>query len=164
MNKERKAQIEEWKAKGAEWCAAQLYSAREQLSKEKERRRSEHEKSMKNIFDSHFRYPLEKANECMATVLQENGIRPVRLRLTYKYSDCDSCHESYGEEAPCAYGYCNQTETVTESVGLYTCFIDGSGTLEGITSQFETEKFDLLKAVDERTGEVIYEFTPDKKS
>ena len=94
----------------------------------------------------------------MATVLQENGIRPVRLRLTYLYRDCESCQESDGEEPPCAFHDCDRVEKVTESVGLYTCFIDGSGTLKGITSQFRTEKFDLLKAVDERTGEVIYEY------
>lgn len=161
MNKGRKAQIEEWKAKGAEWCATQLYSAREQLSKEKELRRSDRINMIRtNFFDSCFPSPLERANDCMATVLQENGIRPVRLRLTYLYRDCESCQESYGERVPCAFHDCDQElETVTESVGLYTCFIDGSGTLEGITSQFKTEKFDLLKAVDERTGEVIYEYT-----
>lgn len=164
MNIDRKEKIQEWQAKGAEWCAVQLWATREQLAKEKEAKRQLHGKLMERIFESESQYLLAHENLCMATVLQENGIRPVKLRLTYLYRDCEQCSASYGNEPTCEFYECDSEEKVIESVSLYTYSIDGKGNLKGITSQFKVENYNLLKAVDERTGEVIYAVDPDKET
>lgn len=166
MKKERKLKIEEWTRKGAEWCATQLWNARKALSDERERyRKLRHERAESDVNY----YILEQSNEIMARVLADNGIRPARLRITYLDCDCLHCPDNgdiYGEDAwDCAgCGTKIDGETwrkreaeVTESLAFYTYTIDG-GYLRGVTSLFEEKEYDLLKIVDERTGEIIGEW------
>ena len=163
MNKERKLKIEEWTRKGAEWCAAQLWNARKALSDEREHyRKLRHEIAESNVDY----YILEQSNEIMARVLADNGIRPARLRITYLDCDCLHCPDNYEEEAWDCAGcgveidgeiWRKHEVEVTESLAFYTYTIDG-GYLRGVTSLFEEKEYDLLKIVDERTGEVIGEW------
>lgn len=165
MNKDRKEKIQEWASKGAEWCATQLWTAREQAAKEREDKRRLRADLMKADFDRDAMFLLERANENMAAVLEESGIRPDRLVLTYLFADCDKCQKECGElsEPPCVFYDCDKEEIVTETVGLYTYFISGNGKLEGITSHFQLKNYNLLKAVDGRTGAVLYESSKGQK-
>lgn len=182
MNK--KEQIAEWTQKGAEWCATQLYEARRYLTKER-RKNTEIHKELKHLeaqsmVDNDI---LRHSNKIMSEVLEENGIRPTRLRITYLCRDCDHC--DYGEwddddhECHCSeigwYNFPNCDEliggdivrgaekAVTESIAFYTYKID-NGFLSGITGLFEHKYgYDLVKVVDEKTGEIIGEWEHGKE-
>ena len=174
MNKNKAGQISEWIGKGAEWCANQLYLARMQRSEAYERNRNL-EKEVRTLRSRVHNdlYILERANKIMADVLGENGIRPTRLRITYLDTDCVHCPcrgSEDGEGWDCLGcgeevngTIIRETEKeVTESIAFYTYKID-DGMLQGITSHFEeSEQYDLLKAVDEKTGEVLGEWEVTK--
>lgn len=170
MDKERKLKIEDWAQKGAEWCATQLWNARKALSDERDKSKRyylerNHARAERNVND----HILKQSNEIMARVLADNGIRPTRLRITYLDCDCFHCPNNgniYGEDAWDCAGcgeeingeiWREREVEVTESLAFYTYTISG-GYLRGITSLFEEKEYDLLKIVDERTGEVIGEW------
>ncbi len=170
MVEDRKGKIAEWTAKGAEWCAKQLWEARKANHRTAEHKRQWKNEAMRawaqqNV-DVHV---LERANKNMVEVLEKNGIRPIPLRVTYLDRNCADCEygpEWGSDEFNCwncgeVYGgrpHWEEEKEWTRSISFYTYCIDGEY-LSGITSQFdEVDGYFLKKIVDERTGEVIGEW------
>lgn len=161
---QKKLKLEEYKDKGLEWCAKTLLATKEEAAGLRAQLKTvEREKRQENTDY----FALKEANDAMAEVLEKNGIRPTRLRITYIETDCENCpfYSDEDDERDC-WG-CGETyrgsivrgkeKICTQGVGFYTYLIDGNF-LKGITAQFENVEYDLIKVVDERTGEVIGEW------
>lgn len=155
--KDKKIKLEEWKGKGVDWLAITLWNTRRELEKAKSNigfyRQKSFREQARNDVDY---YVVEKANEAMADALISNGIRPTKLRITYEGRDCDNC-DVKEEEGAWECFECEPNQTYTTTLAFYTYLISGR-TLEGITAQFEQVEYDLIKVVDERTGEIIGEW------
>lgn len=148
----KKEKIKEWEEKGVEWCAARLWEAREMNKKyEREIKILNYEKF------THIDREVEKTNTILMHTLEENGIRPIPLRIEYYENECeyitDDCPYDY---IPCE--ECNNYKThhYIGRVTFYSYKID-NGLLTGITSDFTEKDFYVYKVTDERTGEVFYE-------
>ena len=152
--------ISEWVEKGAEWCANKLYE--ERRAKEKINDRNEwlksalrHEQCVNEEI-----YTLREVNRNMSKVLQDCGVFPTKLRVTYKESYCEKC-DWYSEFEGCtAYYWDDETcvlRTFVETFSFFWYQIQDN-TLSGITSALKNfMESEILKIVDEKTGEVIFE-------
>lgn len=160
--KTKQQMIEQYSKKSVEWLAkyhAQAIIALNEREEEANRLRME-------------KYGLEylkEVNENLAKVLQENGIRPVKLRVKYRLRDCEKCaygewdgdDYSCGEPVKSHEGECEYKEII-QNVAFYTYRI-GDDWLTGIISDFRSAEYDVLSVTDERTGKVIYEYQEDEE-
>lgn len=159
MNKDRKAQIAEWAAKGAEWCATQLHTAREKCKNATDMKLQYRDEMYRERARADASAFIEEANNNLKKVLEENGIRPTKLRVYYRIPDCEHCPDC-GDEWACA--YCdNEDIEVVRPVSWYTYHI-ANGDIDGIVSDFSTESHCCYKIVNERTEEVLYEESEDE--
>lgn len=157
-DKTRIKAIAEWMKKEPIWLAEQLWSARKNAKNAREEVSEYREKLWKLERQNDSVNEIQEANKIMADVLEQNGIRPTRLRLTYIFHDCDNC--KYDEDDWYVCDNCDEEKEYVESISFYTYKVH-DGFLEGITSQFKEEEYELVKLVDERTGEVIGEWKKD---
>ena len=152
--------IEQWTNKGAEYCANRLWQCRNELKKERERRRLYFKEA--HVFTAKHALveDVMKANQNLKTALEENGITPVKLRLYYLFREHDEdCEE-------CCFEFCDvcaEKEEVEyiESLAFYTYKIS-DGFIHGIVSNLSERFIDCYKIVDDRTGEVIYEMEQEE--
>lgn len=166
---DRKAQIEEWSEKGAKWCASKLYEARADNREFLNRISEDFDDRVKDILQGK-NNTLKEVNDNLKTVLEENGIRPTKLRVYYQSFDCQNCSkgERYegrwicGNEDPWWEDNCPVRNHV-DSISFYTYAID-NGYIEGITSKFKRIRIDAIKIVDERTGEVLCNYMGDEQN
>lgn len=164
----RSVKINEFKSKGLEWCATKLFYARKE---------NESLRNNKQIYKNETYQLRHEASECrvvkainarMANLLIENGIRPVRLRITYKDCDCEHCEnngEIEGQEWNC-YGCGEENDDgevfrekeiiITTTESFYSYELAGNK-LAGITGLFEAKDYDVIKVVDMNTNDVLYE-------
>ena len=151
--------IENFKAHDVEWLAEKLYECRAELEKARKEAR-------RNAIAQLTVKEVKRENENLARVLQKNGIRPTLLRLTYYYKDCEGCPYGLNEidGTKCTYeeNVYNPREENCQwgsavSVDTYYLYDITDGYFEGISGEFNNEGWDIIKAVDERTGDVIYE-------
>lgn len=165
----KKAKVEEFMSKGVKWCAEKLYIARRE---NESLRQSEYRRHLENYKQSHEAEEckvVKAINERMATLLIENGIRPVRLRITYRDCDCEHCENNgniEGQEWGCY--FCGTDEygdgeifrekeiIITTTESFYSYELAGNK-LAGITGLFEAKDYDVIKVVDINTNEVLYE-------
>lgn len=144
--------------KGEEYLAGKLFDAR---AENNELRNMISKFRMDRFSASEEAFRLRKINYNLAKVLQDVGIRPTKLRITYQVDDCPNCEYAHTDD-----GYtweCNDfpdvgcpQKTIVETESFYDYSISDDG-MSGITAGFGSEEYDVLKVVDERTGEVIYE-------
>ena len=108
---------------------------------------------------------LKKANENLQKVLEENGIRPQPLIVTYLVPDCYNCdcYDEAGDEElqdECYYMRCNEEcpkKKKMERVSFYTYSVDGN-MMQGIVSSFASEKYlEIISVIDARNGKVLFE-------
>ena len=164
MNKmrDKKEWVDEWISKGIEWCANTIWKDRQQkneLRKEvTELRKINRQLEYRN--NEGFRI-LNDENNNLALILKRNGIKPVRLRLTYMTANEDLCGDC--EDWECT-GCPNYNKTVESeefyfyAISTKTNWNELHDELEGITGRFRDRCiFDLLKVVDDRTGDIIWE-------
>lgn len=158
-DKERYEAIQKWVTKEPIWLAEQLWSARKNAKNARKEANEYREKVWKLERENDSVSEIQEANKSMAYVLEKNGIRPTKLRLTYIDHDCETCKNDHYD---CWYerGECENEKEYVESISFYTYKVE-EGFLEGITSQFKEGEYDLVKLVDERTGEVIGEWKKD---
>lgn len=154
MNKRRKDTIAEYEAHGAQWCAEKLYAAREARDAMRERAKQMYEEMMRAFGKAGVYNAVMEANENLARVLTESGIRPTLLRVYYSEYHCDRCDnedcDRYIAEE------CDDFDDVVETISFYAYRIEND-MLEGINTEFKTRLMECKKIVDERTGEVLYE-------
>ena len=113
---------------------------------------------------------LLRQNEILKDVLQDAGIRPKRLEVSYIERDCEHC-EAYDKEfdACTSEAWYEEDEedckykNVTATVAFYAYKIDND-MLEGITADFEHSTFDAIEVRDAKTGRVIYQYEKDEKN
>lgn len=143
MKMSKSEAIAELESRGAHWCAERLYSFRSgraydamcaQIKKKYEERLQ----------------VVMMANENLAHILSENGVRPSLLRVHYIDRPCESCMDE------CYWNECTKGADVVETLLFYNYRIE-SGTLEGVDADFISRQLACTKVVDERTGEVLYE-------
>lgn len=148
-NRERRP---EWKSKGLDWCVNKLAIKTDELERVRNRCRNLQEQLSKIKIES----TVYEENQNLAEVLQANGIRPKRLRITYTSSDCETC-QHYDVDEACDFdsSYCNFKHFV-ESTGFYTYKIV-DGYFEGIRSDFAKKSLYVKSVVDEDTGKTIWE-------
>lgn len=150
----------EWVEKGAEWCANKLYEERrvkEKINDREKRLESalRHEQCENAEIDT-----LREVNRNMSKVLQDCGVFPTKLRVTYKGSYCKKCGY-YDEFEGCLAEFWDEEDcvltTFVESFSFFWYQIEDN-TLSGITSTLKNFRAgEILKIVDEKTGEVIFE-------
>lgn len=153
-NTKKQAQIEKWKEKGIEWCANALWEARNRCIDHHRYSASKHREEAGEWEEWK---TLNRRNSELANALLENGIRPEKLRITYKFSWCE-CAECWNDEVDCDECDSQQTEIVTKSMSLYSYTIT-DGFMDGLLADFNTlENLELLKVVNAKTGEIIGEW------
>lgn len=167
-NMSKSDKVCEFMSKGVEWCAAKLYDARE----ENESLRREVQRYRNQVYQEN--HELEECeivkaiNMRMANLLIENGIRPVRLRITYKDCDCVHCENNgniEGQQWNC-YGCGSELYNgevirekeivITTTESFYSYELAGNK-LAGITGLFEAKDYDVIKVIDMNTNDVLYE-------
>lgn len=163
MNYEKKEKIREWVEKGAEWCAERLWTVQQECNRAKKSEKRHRYDRIKKVKEQEIDCTLLlKANDNLRKLLELNGIRPTRLRVTYVARSCIGC--PYVKDAECRlswdecdYGW----ENVVETISYYDYKIEG-GYLAGITSTFENTGLSVLKVVDVNSEEVLYEEEQDE--
>ena len=159
MNATKAEKIEQWKEKGIDWLCSQLWNARTQCHNARiETRHAEANYRSARAEISAAREVLQ-INENLARVLEQNGIRPTRLRLTY--TSCGADIDTYD----CCDGDCDICRAYIKGTGTYSFYdydisegkYQSAVTITGITAKFKQLNLNVLKVVDERTGEVIYQ-------
>lgn len=154
MNKERNTEISEYEAKGAHWCAEKLYYARQEANAYREHYRHEATARMEADAKVCMYDKLAKANENLAHILSENGVRPSRFRIYYKEHNCSECDAEWCSQYD--FDTCDDYEITIIPISFYDFIING-GEIAGIADDFERIDYRCTKIVDERTGEVLYE-------
>ncbi len=176
QQKEAKTEkIEYYKGKGLDWCAEQLWNAKEAAQTEREYGKRLRNENYALRHEAEEAKLLKKVNVRIAKLLEENGIRPVRLRITYKDCDCKHCENNgyiYGEDAWDCQGcgeeidgeiWRNKEITVTETEPFYSYQLSGNK-LAGITGTFEANDYsEVIKIVDLSTNEVLFEERKEKQ-
>lgn len=155
----------EWSAKGLEWCVNKLWLDRQETAR------------LKATFNDAVRYRhytsaieqenevLKDANKKLKTVLEDRNITPDRLRITYQDKDCENCEYWDADEGCTAWADYDEDckhKNIVETVSFYTYKID-DGFITGIRKDLKEAGYDLLKAVDTKTGEVLYEYEGDEE-
>lgn len=164
----KSVKINEFKSKGVDWCASKLYDAR----KENEALRASEHRHQIELYQSRHEKDevntLKTINNRMAQLLIENGIRPVRLRITYRDRDCEHC-ENYddrddinfdcmgcGQEYSDGRVYYNNEIITTTTEPFYSYELSGNK-LAGITGLFQSKNYNVVKVVDLNTNDVLFE-------
>lgn len=159
MNTTKAEKIEQWKEKGVDWLCTQLWNARTQCHNariETQHAEANYRSARAEISAAR---EVTRINENLAKVLEQNGIRPTRLRLTYM--SCGAETHDYCD------GDCDGCRDYIKSTGTYSYYdydisegkYQSAVIISGITAEFKRLNLDVLKVVDERTGEVIYQAT-----
>lgn len=155
---ERKKTIDEWKAKGLDWCAEQLWIWRNKADERKrEIEKFEFEKWCKKSEYECDCDLLKDANQTLKCVLEDYGIRPTRYTITYIACCQDSCEELYPE---C--DNCYSMKTYMKDISLYS-FVIEEDFMTAVNAMFEEVEYDVLKVVNNTTGQVIYEYKEDEE-
>ena len=161
--------IAKYTGKGVEWCAKKLYEARRELEAVRGQKNMYQQEAWKDRAECDEIETLKKINARMAKILEQNGIRPVRLRITYLACDCEHCENNgniYGEDAWDCYGcgeeinghiYREKEIRVITTEPFYSYELAGNK-LAGITGLFEAKEHnEVIKVIDMGTNEVLYE-------
>ena len=107
---------------------------------------------------------LRLANENLRCILEENGIRPHQLLVTYYDVDCYNCDCYSGDEddqewEECYYRRCDEEcpkKKKMEKVSFYTYSVDAD-VLTGIITTFQKEKYiDVISVVDAQSGKTLF--------
>lgn len=168
--KQRQEQIKEWAEKGAEWCAKRLWDERNKLNDTTAKLRCIELKASRLECENANGYQtVLRQNHTMAGVLENHGIMPTRLRLTYRAHDehmCEGC-DGYGRDCEeCAYlQECIETETFySYRIGQEWWMGERDWVIEGATGEFEYRTtWNLIEVRDDRTNEVIWK-RPEQES
>lgn len=157
MKKDKQKIFEQWREKGIEWVMQRLWVEKNENREQINRMEIRHRSLLRPDFDKMY----EKANENMAKVLSEVGIKPDRLRITWEEPDCSCCDDNgtdqcYFEEYICP------MKKVVGTISLYTYKIDDDY-LRGITAAFESAEYSVFKVEDMNTKAVIYEREADEE-
>lgn len=168
-NVERAEKIKHWMDMGPEKMADQMWKLFVQCNRLKydtrrsvgdERLKDAKQHAEKTAYDQ-----IVRQNEILKDVLQDSGIRPKKLEITYVERDCERCSAYNNLDGQC---YCEawgdddcEFKEVTATVSFYVYRID-DGTLSGITSSFEESEFDAIRVIDAKTGRKIYEYVENK--
>lgn len=162
MVKTKKEKIAEFEQKGAEWCAKKLYEMREKYKECAETRQAyKRTNKILKIKDA-IEEKIVKENEILKEILEENGIRPHRLLVTYIDVNCEHCENNgfYDGEWNCEgcghLEWHGNFERYIETFSFYSYRIDEER-LRGITSGFDEADFEVLRVEDANTGKVLYE-------
>lgn len=163
-NLERAEKIKHWMDMGLQGLAEQMWitwSQNQKLRKEAQRRLYDARKEFSGELAKLSTYDvLLSENERLKDVLQDNGIRPKKLEVTYITEDCEHCGFYDSVDGSCAgniWGDNCPEKEVRETISFYSYIID-DGLLSGITSNFNNEKFNALEVRDGITGKVLYKF------
>lgn len=160
--KTKQQTIEEYKAKGLEWCAKNLYTERKANARLASFANHPYWVRHECIENAE----LKKINKRLANIIEENGIRPILLRITYFDHDCYGCGcEYYDPDIICNHDPCKECKKytiVTETQPFYSYQINGDQ-LCGITGLFEEKSYDAIKIVDLKTDEILYEYKGEEK-
>ena len=151
MRRNKTKTVEELASKGAEWCAKRLYEVKAELEETRERLMREQNTNSRYLMNKN----IEQANNNLASVLEEMGVRPTRLRVYYLRKPCEDCEDidrEWWEDCQT----CDLRSDYVETTSWYTYQIK-DGLIAGILSNFEDGEFDCYKIVNEKTGEVLYE-------
>lgn len=160
----KQEKIAEWKAKGIDWLANQLWLQRNRHL-EMNQNLNTVERELRQVkSENEITQTVKQQNRNLAKILEENGIRPAQLRITYQEKDCKGCkfgsdlgsgeYDCYSDFQD--YEYCPKKKIV-ETVSFYTYKIDND-VICGILNTFDGRgEYDVLKVVDCKTGEVIWE-------
>lgn len=157
--KTKKETIAEYIQKGVEWCANKYYIAHQYNTKAKK------ELTAMRFCKNDNMKAIQEANENMRKVLEEYGARPVHLTIKYKERNCEKCqyYDDVCDEDTswdCFYTSANDECPMTggvDSLGFWTYSVNDDDGFEGISTTFETKKYDAVKVINDVTGDVIYE-------
>lgn len=162
MNIDRKNKIDEWKAKGLEWCTTQLWNAKQEIKKDANYIENLQRKLRDCEADCEKSYFIVKnANDNLMQILKDYGIRPTRLTVTFEEKNCEHCNKDrYQCEEESVYYWediCDNKVRFVKEISFYVYEI-ADDYLSGINALFEDVEYDLLKVVNSSTGEVLYEY------
>ena len=168
-NQERAEKIKHWMDMGLQGLAEQMWvtwKQNQQYRVEHRRRMYEvrkheaGEKAKLAAFDT-----LLRENEILKDILQDNGIRPKKLEVTYIDNDCKHCQFYDPVRDACGGSMwaddCIEKE-VRETICFYAYKIDGD-MLSGITAGFKEEEIDALEIRDGKTGKILYEYKENEE-
>lgn len=156
MKKDKQQIFEQWREKGIEWVMQRLWVEKNENRERIERMGIRHRNLLRPDFDKMY----EKANENMAKVLSEVGIKPDRLRITWEEPDCSCCDDNENDQ--CCFDSLCPMKKVVGTISLYTYKIDDDY-LRGINAAFENAVYSVYKVEDMSTKAVIYEREADKE-
>lgn len=157
MKKDKQKIFEQWREKGIEWVMQRLWVEKNENRERIERMEIRHSGLLRPDFDKMY----EKANENMAKVLSEVGIKPDRLRITWEEPDCSCCDDNGTYQCVFEDGICPMKKVVG-TISLYTYKIDDDY-LRGINAAFENADYSVFKVEDMNTKTVIYERETDEE-
>lgn len=155
MAKNKTETIDEWKDKGAEWCATKLWEARRNCQELRTRLDSYSRRARCGDFADD---ELRMANNRLAEVMRKEGIVPHRLIVTFKDDVCTSdeyCNPDCLEDGCLDCQFLDERVCV-ETFSFYTWAI-ADKQLTGITRRLEDKCLEAIKVVDEKTMTVLYE-------
>lgn len=144
--------IHQWKQKGLDWCAEQLWNARHDRSVLHKELKNERFLSRGSRFADE---TLKQANSKLVTLLKKEGVKPQRLIVEFKDGSCGDnaieCWESSCDECP----YFEEWTRV-ETFAFYSWDITGN-MLRGITKALEDEQLEVVRIIDSDTGTTLFE-------
>lgn len=155
MAKNKAETIEEWKSRGAEWCATKLWEARRNCQ---ELRADINNYTFRGRYGEVADEELRTANNRLAEVMRKEGIVPHRLIVTFKDDLCTNdeyCNPDCFEDG-CLDCCFLKEKTRVETFSFYTWAI-ADKQLTGITRRLEDKCLEAIKVVDEKTMTVLYE-------
>lgn len=145
MNKNKQQEIADLESKGAEWLAKTLYAERSKYADIRERCRSYR-------YQTHVDFDLSDENDNAAEVLRENGIKPIRLVVTYIANRCQDCpiDECY------YYNECTETGKRHTATMSFWSFDISENNISGILQNFKTFENEVI-SIKDRDGFTIWE-------
>lgn len=162
-NTERAEKIKHWLELGPESMAAQmwvLYKQREEYREAAKRNLyAQVQANASKMLKTGAYKTLKEQNECLAEILQTNGIRPKMLEISYIANNCEKCAEYNAAEDACC-GFVDvdcRYKNITETIAFYAYKID-DGLISGITKDFERIGIDAIEIREFETGRLIYKY------
>lgn len=148
---EKMTKIAEWESKGAEWCARELWKARENC---KEAVRRDRKRAFESKSESWKCSELKDANERLMKLLKKEGVKPKELTITYDDSSCE--FSNWCEDYHC--DFCDKMNyyDTTEKFRFYDVKIS-NGYVEGITKDLKDVGLVAKRIIDEDSHTVLYE-------
>lgn len=165
MGKTRQQFIESVIEKGDEWLAGKLFDERAKAQELREEIRLKNNDLVRRSLYVAEESVIRKINRNLADVLEENGVRPHRYRITYEVKNCAACdsweYDDRVDEYHCSdfFRYNDDDcvfDTIVETIPFYSYKIVNDE-LKGIVSDFSKRDFDVVKLADETTGEIVWE-------